>query len=162
MASTDLLASFAVLDPSSTPRWRALLLAHYLRLDAEARRLRFFTTMSDAALRAHVARMQPLALVVYQPDGQWRGSAEVYSGDQPGTGEIAVSVEAPWQNRGLGAALTGRARDAARDSGLADVRLICLRRNGAMLGVARKLQAHALPLADWALALFRLEVPQTP
>lgn len=172
MASTDPIPqrafadatdpAFRVIDLAGTPDWRVGLAAHLLRLDPEERRTRFLASIGEAGIRAHAARADPLALVVFAPDGVWRGVAELYRGAGPGVAEIAVSVEHGWQNRGFGATLTARATQLARAAGLWDVRLICLRRNLPMLRIAEKLAAHALPVADWALALFRLETAEQP
>ncbi len=161
MASSD-HSDMHVVDPDRTPGWRAGLLGHLLRLDPEQRRTRFLGTIDEAGLRAHVARSAPLALVVFAPDGIVRGCAEVHRSFVPGEAEVAVSVETGWQNRGVGAALTTQATRVAQRAGLPDVRLICLRRNVPMLRIAQKLAAHALPMADWALALFRVEVAEAP
>ena len=158
----DVGPEIRILDPERTPEWREMVLAHWLRLDPDARRLRFFGAMADSALCTLAARSRPLQLVVHVPDGRVRGCAEVHPGDIRGTAEIAVSVEADWQNRGVGAMLTATAHAAATAAGFDDVRMVCLRRNTAMMRVARKLSAHALPLADWALALFRLKTLEAP
>ncbi|MBK5927703.1 GNAT family N-acetyltransferase [Rhodobaculum claviforme] len=160
--ATDNSPELSVIDPDRVVNWRSILLEHLLRLDTEARRLRFFGSVSDAGIHAHVARAQPLALVVHAPDGRVRGCAEVHPGGTPGSAEIAVSVEGPWRNQGVGAALTSAAHREARAAGLTDIRLTCLRQNTPMMHIARSLHARALPLADWALALFRLDTPETP
>lgn len=160
--ASDIIPDLKVIDRAAVADWRPMLLDHLLRLDPEARQLRFFGSIGDAGLQAHVARSRPLALVLHIPDGQVRGCAELHPGDTPGSAEIAVSVERAWQNRGVGAALTRAAHREARAAGMTDIRLTCLRQNTPMMRIARRLQAHALPLADWALALFRLETPNTP
>ncbi len=148
-----------VIDPDRMPGWRGNLLEHLMRLDPEARRLRFMGAVGPGGIAAHVARASPLALVVHAPDGLWRGCAELHPGDSPDSAEIAVSVEGAWQNRGIGAALTAEAGRQARRLGRSDIRLTCLRHNTPMMQIARHLSARAVPLADWALALFRLEMP---
>lgn len=146
-----------IIDPAATTDWRDRLRDHYLRLDPESRLSRFMTPVSDRGLAALVERAAPVLLVLFEPDGEVRGCAEVHLGDGPGTAEIAVSVEAPWQSQGVGARLTAMARRAAWACGFDDVRLMCLRRNERMVRIARALSARALPLADWALALFRFD-----
>ena len=148
-----------VIDPRRMPGWRRDLLDHLKRLDPEAQRLRFMGVVGTAGISAHVARADPLALVVYAPDGIWRGCAELHPGDTPDSAEIAVSVEGAWQNRGVGAALTAAAGREGRRRGCRDVRLTCLRHNIPMMHIAQRMSLRALPLADWALALFRLEMP---
>ncbi len=152
-------STFQVIDPDRMAGWREHLLEHLLRLDPDARRLRFMGSVGDAGIRAHVARARPLVLVVHAPAGIWRGCAELHPGEDPDRAEIAVSVEPGWQNRGIGAALTAEAGRQARRLGRPDVRMVCERRNTPMMRIARTLSARALPLADWALALFRLDIP---
>ena len=160
MATTDPTPpDLCLVDPGRTAGWRAALEAHLLRLDPEERRTRFLGSVSEAGIRAHVAGADPLLLVVHAPAGVIRGCAEVHQGAAPDEAEVAVSVESGWQNRGLGAALTRRATEAARAAGHGDVRLTCLRRNGPMLRIARQLPAHTLPMADWALTLFQVDTP---
>ena len=151
-----------VIDPARDPEWRGRLLEHLLRLDPDERRLRFLGTTGEAGIRAHAARAAPLALVVFAPAGIWRGCAELHPGDGPASAEIAVSVEHPWQHRGIGAALTSEASRQAQRAGRSDVRMTCLRQNTHMMQIAHKLSANTLPLPDWALALFRLEAPEAP
>jgi len=146
-----------IIDARGDEGWRPRLEAHLLRLDAEARQMRFFSPIGDRGIRALVAGWSPLALVVHEPDGEIRGCAEILPGAAPGSAEVAVEVERAWQGRGIGARLTEAAMCEAARRGLSDVRLMCLRQNTPMLRIARALPLRALPLADWALALFRLE-----
>lgn len=149
-----------ILDTATHPGWRTALAAHLSRLDPEARQLRFLAPLGDRGIAALVARMAPMALVQFAPDGLMRGVAEIHPGTAPGSAEIAVSVEAPWQHRGIGARLTEAARAEALRRGFTDIRLTCLRRNLPMIRIARRLSARALPITDWALALFRIDPPQ--
>lgn len=149
----------SILDTTADDGWRAELAAHLSRLDPAARQLRFMAPLGDRGIAALVARAAPVALVRFMPDGVLRGCAEIHPGDTPGSAEIAVSLEAPWQHRGIGAQLTEAARAEALRRGLSDIRLTCLRRNLPMMRIARRMSATALPLTDWALALFRLDPP---
>jgi GNAT superfamily N-acetyltransferase len=146
-----------LIDPTQPGEWRARLEAHLLRLDPASRQTRFFAPVSDRSIAAIMARAMPRALITFAPDGLIRGAAEIHDGEAPGMAEIAVSVEAPWQHRGIGAALTAEATRTAARLGYDDIRLMCLRRNLPMMRIAETLSARALPLADWALALFRFE-----
>ena len=149
-----------ILDPAADDAWRDALRAHLTRLDPAARQSRFLAPLGERGIAALVARATPVALVVFAPDGHLRGCAELHPGEAAGSAEIAVSVEAPWQHRGIGARLTETARAEALRRGFTDIRLTCLRRNLPMMRIARRLSATALPLPDWALALFRLDPPE--
>lgn len=149
-----------VIDTAAHPGWRAALAAHLSRLDPEARQLRFLVPLGDRGIAALVAGSAAVALVQFAPDGVMRGCAEIHPGNAPGSAEIAVSLEAPWQHRGIGARLTEAARAEALRRGFTDIRLTCLRRNLPMMRIARRLSARALPITDWALALFRIDPPQ--
>jgi GNAT superfamily N-acetyltransferase len=146
-----------VIDAGKPGNWRARLEAHLLRLDPASRQTRFFAPATDRSISALVARARPRALVTFEPDGQIRGAAEIHEGEAAGMAEIAVSVEAEWQHRGVGARLTAEATQLAARLGYDDIRLMCLRRNLPMMRIAKALSARALPLADWATALFRFE-----
>lgn len=151
-----------IIDPVQDTGWRSRLEAHLLRLDPESRQMRFLSPIGDRGISALVARAAPLALVLFEPDGEIRGCAEVHPGEAPGEAEIAVEVEAPWQGRGIGARLTEVATQEAARRGLSDIRLMCLKRNTRMVRIARSLSARAMPLADWALTLFRFDPPVGP
>jgi GNAT superfamily N-acetyltransferase len=144
-------------DDGAGPSWRPALLGHLMRLDAESRRMRFLSPAGDAAIAAHVAAAQPVALVLFRPDGVLRGCAEVHPGARPGMAEVALSLEPDWQSHGHGRALTEAATRLAGKLGFSDIRLTCLRQNIRMMRIARGLSAYRLPVADWALALFRFD-----
>lgn len=141
--------------PSGDERWRVAWQHHLLRLDPESRQSRFLAPAKDPTIRAYIATARPVALIVADAGGVMRGCAELHPGEGPGMVEIAVSVETDWQSRGLGHVLTAEATRQAARMGFADIRLTCLRQNLRMMRIARRLSAYRLPVADWALALFR-------
>ncbi len=146
-----------IVDPGQPDHWRPRLEAHLLRLDPAARQTRFFAPITDRGIAMLVARSRPHALVTFEPDGLIRGVAEIHAGAAPGIAEVAVSVEGPWRNRRVGSWLTEAATRTAAGLGYRDIRMMCLRRNLPMMRIAQGLSASALPLADWALALFRFD-----
>ncbi len=121
---------------------RPLLTAHLLRLDADDRTRRFMGTVDTH----HVERYcgaddgRPRLVIGFFVDRVLRGAAELVlaAGGRPGHAEIALSVERPWQNQGVGAELLRRAVILARNRGAAPLRLYCLRENRRMLAIARK------------------------
>ena len=151
-----------ILDTAGDEDWRSALHAHFTRLDPAARQTRFLAPLGDRGLAALVARTAPVALVAFAPDGLLRGCAELHPGNTAGSAEIAVSVEAAWQHRGVGARLTEAARAEALRRGFTEIRLTCLRSNLPMMRIAKRQSARAMPLADWALALFRLDPLPSP
>jgi GNAT superfamily N-acetyltransferase len=58
--------------------------------------------------------------------------------------EYAVSVEAPHQNAGIGTELTRRAITIARNRGLRELYMVCLRENARMQHIARKVGATVI------------------
>jgi hypothetical protein len=76
---------------------------HLLRLDAESRRTRFGGAVSDAFIRNYVDQSITLEAVIHGffVDGRLRGAAELRPLGFAGKAEAALSVERPWQSRGV-------------------------------------------------------------
>jgi ribosomal protein S18 acetylase RimI-like enzyme len=125
------------------PGERARLQAHLLRLDREDRILRFGGYASDAQIAAYCKRLDwRHALVVgYVVRGKVRGlgQLEPIQGSSPRAAEVAVSVERPFQNRGVGSALLRRVVSAARNRLIERIYMVCLVDNGRALRMARRL-----------------------
>ncbi|MEE4189903.1 MAG: GNAT family N-acetyltransferase [Roseobacter sp.] len=121
---------------------RAILVAHFQRLDAETRRLRFGSVVNDAFVKDYAGHILSIDSVVYGAfaDGELRGVAELHGvlGRWHPRAEAALLVEPAWQNRGLGGALMGHLIAAARNRGLTSLRMICLRENHRMQRLAKK------------------------
>lgn len=145
------------IEPGAQDDWRPAWKDHLLRLDPDSRRSRFLAPANDLMIGAYVAAARPAALVLGEVGGVLRGCAEIHAAGPPGMAEISVSVEPEWQSRGLGRRLTAEARAQAARMGFSDIRLTCLRQNIPMMRIARALSACRLPVADWALALFRFD-----
>jgi GNAT superfamily N-acetyltransferase len=119
---------------------------HLLRLDKESRRLRFAHFVSDAFIDDYASRMADYGSVVfgYLLGGRVRAAAELRKlGDVWGKeAEAAFSVEAPFQDQGIGTELMGRVVRAARNRGLRRLYMSCLAENLKMQTVARKHEAE--------------------
>jgi RimJ/RimL family protein N-acetyltransferase len=118
---------------------------HLLRLDKDARRMRFAHAVSDDFIRDYAARMSDMGNVVYAyiEDGQVRAAAELRKlGDTWGLeAEAAFSVERAYQDKGIGTELMGRVIRSARNRGLQRLYMSCLAENSKMQAIARKYEA---------------------
>ena len=125
------------------PVERRLFTDHLLRLNAEDRLLRFQGHTGDTAIDAYVESLDWFAGVViaFFVDGDVRAAAHLAwtRGALVRTGEIGLSVEAPFRRRGVGTALLRRAMTVARNRFVSDVELLCMPENTAMRRVAAHL-----------------------
>ena len=114
---------------------------HLLRLTPDDRRLRFCGRMRDDAVAAYADGVDWLNAVVVGAfvDGRLRGIGELSR--RADTAEIALSVEAAWQNEGLGTELLRRILTVARNRYVARVHMVCLAENVKMQSIARKFEA---------------------
>lgn len=130
--------SIRKLWPSETHVFRD----HLLRLDKEARRMRFAHGVSDGFIEEYASRMCDMGSIVYGyfADGQMHGAAELRKlGDTWGhEAEAAFSVEREFQEKGVGTELMGRVIRSARNRGVHVLYMSCLAENGKMQAVARK------------------------
>lgn len=119
---------------------------HLLRLDFEDRRLRFAGFASDATISAYCRRAADLRnlRVGCFVDGVLRGVAELNrtGGTPSSTAELAITVDRPHRDRGIGTALFGRLMTLARNRRIARIYMICLLEDGPMRSIAAK--HHAL------------------
>lgn len=115
---------------------------HLLRLDKEARRMRFAHGVSDGFIEDYAARMCDMGSIVfgYFVDGQMHAAAELRKlGDTWGQeAEAAFSVERAYQEKGIGTELMGRVIRSARNRGVHLLYMSCLAENAKMQAVARK------------------------
>lgn len=125
---------------------RERLLAHFLRLDADDRRMRFFGQLADRAIRDYVERIdwRRTTILGCVEHGHVRGVVEllVSSTTMPATAELAFSVERSFQNHEIGTNLLDKALDLARNRFIGRVTMLCLRENAAMRHVAQKFGAQ--------------------
>lgn len=128
--------------PSETELFRD----HLLRLDKEARRMRFAHAVSDSFIEDYASRMCEMGSIVYGffVDGEMHGAAELRKlGDTWGhEAEAAFSVEHAYQEKGIGTELMGRVIRSARNRGVHLLYMSCLAENGKMQAVARKHHAE--------------------
>jgi RimJ/RimL family protein N-acetyltransferase len=124
--------------PTETVKFRD----HLLRLDKESRRLRFAHSVTDAFIEDYASRMSEFGSLVYGylVDGRVRGAAELRRlGDTWGQeAEAAFSVEAIYQDQGVGTDLMGRIVRAARNRRIRRLYMSCLAENARMQVIARK------------------------
>jgi GNAT superfamily N-acetyltransferase len=121
----------------------AALKAHLLRLDAEDRRLRFGHFITPEVILASCDAIQwEHTWIVGAFDGDTlRGVAELRdmgSAEAGRMGELSVTVERAFQDRGVGTRLLEEALLIARNRGFRSLYLLCLPDNPKMHHVARK------------------------
>jgi hypothetical protein len=126
------------LRPSDLERFRA----HLLRLDSLSRNDRFNGAISDARVSTYADRCfhDGTTVVAYVEGDQVLGAAEIHERADPQqpTGEIAFSVERPWQNRGIGGRLFERLIAHARAMGYTRLLVTTHPDNVAMKALARR------------------------
>ena len=119
---------------------RPALLAHFVALSPEDRRLRFGAAIREEGLEAYVERIDFARDGVFAvQDDELRIVAAVHIavGDG-GPAELGLSVAEGWRGKGLGDALLRRAVVWLRNRGVHGVYVHCLSENGAMMHLARK------------------------
>lgn len=145
--------------------------AFFLRLDPETRASRFMAAMNDRTVAAYAeqAMTAPGLVVGVFVDGTLRALGELrpygLGRKDARTGEVALTVERGFRRSGLGSRLLRRLAEAARNHGIAELRLRCLPHNAAMrqlvAGIGAELRltegesegaihlARATPLSLW-------------
>jgi RimJ/RimL family protein N-acetyltransferase len=124
------------------PQEQALYRDHLLRLDKATRAMRFAHGVSDAFIEDYAGHMTDSGSTIfaYIENGEVRAAAELKKlGDTWGhEAEAAFSVEAAYQEQGLGSELMGRIIRAARNRGVNLLYMSCLAANTKMQAIARK------------------------
>ena len=130
----------------------AVLRDHLLRLDPESRRNRFGSSANAYFIDHYASHAIGSDSVVhgYFEDGTLRAAAELrtFGKPFPRDAEAALSVERPWQNRGVGSVLLERTILAAQNRGIRTIQLNCLVDNVRMQAVAKKHDASLRFRAD--------------
>jgi GNAT superfamily N-acetyltransferase len=133
---------------------RPALLAHFLALDGNDRRLRFGAPMSDWALRQYLERIDFEHDAVFGVAGEelkLLGVAHVARGGAHA--ELGISVLDGERGRGIGGALLARSHLRARNWGVRALFMHCLTENAAMMHLARRqgmeIGAHAGEADAW-------------
>ena len=124
------------------PMDRDAVRAHFMRLDAETRRMRFAGTVGDDSVQKYAERVIGVDTLVVGAfiDGELRAIAElrgllrVWSA----AAEFAISVERDWQHAGIGDALFDHLLSLARNRGFGTLHMTCLVENIAMRHLAAK------------------------
>ncbi|HKX06566.1 MAG TPA: GNAT family N-acetyltransferase [Stellaceae bacterium] len=127
------------------PHDSAVLSAHLLRLDREQRGFRFGRAVADEwvahyALSTDWTRSVVLGCWIA---GELRGVGEIKMLDELGplpAAEAALSVERPFESRGLGTALFQRALLIARNRGIKHLTMLCLPENERVQRIIRKVR----------------------
>ena len=117
---------------------------HLLRLDTESRGNRFGGAVSGEFIRryAESAALSDVIIYGFFVDDVLRGAAELRLLERAGDAEAALSVEKPWQSRGVGAALLERVLLAARNRQIKRLHMLCLAENRRVQQLARKFGAQ--------------------
>ncbi len=119
---------------------------HLLRLDPQTRHARFGTAVNDNFLNSYAETATRIGTVIYGAfiGHEMYASAELRAlhmmGDKEA--EAAFAVEAGHQQHGLGSALMDRIITAARNRGIGQVHMICMRENQTMQRLAEKFGAE--------------------
>ena len=118
---------------------------HLLRLAPEDRQMRFMGGASDSLIQSYCDRIDWLRTTIlgYFRDGNLRGVAElVQAGNRwPKAAELALTVERPYQNQGIGTELLQKALVMARNRFIRRVYMICLLENEKMQRIAQNCEA---------------------
>lgn len=137
----DLGGTIRKLWPTEANKFRD----HLLRLDKSSRHMRFAHGVSDNFIEDYAGRMGELGstVYVYVEDREVRAAAELkkLGGVWGKEAEAAFSVEAAYQDHGVGTELMGRIIRSARNRGVQQLYMSCLAENARMQAIARKHEA---------------------
>lgn len=118
---------------------RAALVAHFLALDADDRRLRFGAALADDAIRQLEQRIDFERDEIFGiADDELRLTGVVHVAFYPRMAELGLSVLPGARGRGVGNALFERAVTHLVNRGVRQVFVHCLSENGAMMHLARR------------------------
>ena len=135
---------FRKLLPAEMVRYKA----HLLRLDRADRHMRFAGTVSDEVIEQHCLKLDWHNTIVigWFEDGELRGASELRTAGTPfpKRAELAFSVEAAYQGRGIGYELMSRALTIASNRGIKIIDVICMQENRRMRSLARKFTKAAV------------------
>jgi GNAT superfamily N-acetyltransferase len=115
------------------------VVAHFLSLSAEDRRLRFGTPLSAEAITAYVERIdfeRDAAFAVHDDSLLIVGIAHVALSDHHA--ELGLSVLPAHRGRGIGSALFARGAQHARNRFVRALFMHCLRENAAVVHIAQR------------------------
>jgi GNAT superfamily N-acetyltransferase len=118
---------------------RAALLAHFLALPTEDRRLRFGSSLSPDGIAAYVDKIDfdhDAAFAVHDDHLALAGVAHVAFGDDHA--ELGLSVLPAHRGQGVGSALFERASAHARNRFVPRLFMHCLKENAPIMRIARR------------------------
>ena len=105
--------------------------------------MRFHGSIGDHAIERYCREIGWFSsfIVGYFVEGRLRGAAQLALDRPwwPRLAELAITVEFPWQGRGVGTELARRSVTIARNRGATHLVLTCLAENQAMRQIAKKL-----------------------
>jgi GNAT superfamily N-acetyltransferase len=118
--------------------------AHLHRLDHDTLHDRFGGYASESFLDdyAQTCLFDGSVVYGYFDGGLMRGAGELRWNPGSDTAEAALSVEYDWRHQGIGTELFTRVIRAACNRGVANLSILCLPHNQAMLDLARKFEAE--------------------
>ncbi|WP_448191164.1 GNAT family N-acetyltransferase [Azospirillum sp. sgz301742] len=115
---------------------------HLLRLDRTDRYARFTGTVSDAVIERHGDTLDWRRTIVVGGfhQGELRGAVELCTDRMlwPHDAELAMSIEKPFQEQGMGTAMVRCALTIARNRGIERVHMLCLADNRRMRALASR------------------------
>ncbi|MCD0421977.1 MAG: GNAT family N-acetyltransferase [Rhodopseudomonas sp.] len=129
---------------------------HLMRLDADARRMRFFEDVSEFHVLFHAgaALSDGRPVLGYLEDGEIRGACELLETDRDNhLAEAAFSVEAEWRCQGIGGLLMAAMITEARRLGVRRIEMSCLRSNLPMQALAARFTSDLRQIGETALAV---------
>lgn len=144
------------------PRERSELLAHFLALEAEDRRLRFGAPIGDEVIATYVERIDFERDGVFGArDASLRLVGVVHAALFEGGSELGLSVLPDARGDGLGSALFARAIAHLRNRDVRQVMVHCLAENAAMRHLAKKHGMSAIHAGAESQARLAID-PPTP
>ncbi len=155
------MAGYRKLIPSDLSSF----LDHLMRLSANDRCCRFGGPTSNESIVKYGERINwtDTVIIGFYQDGGLHAAAElrVDPGSTPKAGELAFSVEQPYQGRGIGTTLIRRILVVARNRGLRQVAVFCLAENLRMRRLLVKVNAPPVIELPEALSVIDLPPPDT-
>lgn len=119
---------------------------HLLRLTPADRVRRFMGTVDDSQVSKHCEQLDARRSIVlgHFSAGVLRGAAELQliEAQTPMPCELAITVETPWQDHGVGTELLRRGLVLARNRGARGVQLNCFGDNYRIQHIVQKLGVH--------------------
>lgn len=135
------MSNAAVLVQKLVAFHRPDIAGHVKRLSPEDRRLRFGTSMSDAAIERYVECidfMRDKVFGVFEADLTLSGAVHLALEPDGGTAELGLSVDPEHRGKGYGFALLKRGKLHAQNLGYKKLYMHCLAENQIMIHLARK------------------------